>query len=63
MQIHKKIKCLSCGTVILVNEKSNEKCTCQKVVIMEGHVQGIIGKDYIDVSPILLNETETFTSI
>ena len=56
MEIQKKIKCLSCGTVIAVAEGQNTYCSCKKVTIVEGHIQGTLGTDYVDVSPILLNE-------
>lgn len=56
MEIQKKIKCLSCGVVLVLNDKLNNECNCGKVFIIEGHIQGTIGTDYIDVSPILLNE-------
>jgi len=56
MEIQKKIKCLACGTIIIVTEGQNTNCPCKKVVIVEGHIQGNIGTDYVDVSPILLKE-------
>jgi hypothetical protein len=56
MEIQKKIKCLSCGAILVVNEGKTDHCPCEKVIIVEGHIRGILGTDYVDVSPILLNE-------
>jgi hypothetical protein len=56
MEIQKKIKCTSCGTILTVYEGSTSECTCKKVMILEGHIQGTVGTDYIDVSPKLLCE-------
>jgi hypothetical protein len=59
MNIQKKIKCLHCGEIITVFEGTTNHCKCEKVIIVEGHVRGVLGTDYTDVSPVLLNETTT----
>ena len=56
MEIQKKIKCVSCGSVVTVYEGCTTNCNCQKLMIVEGHIVGTLGTDYIDVSPKLLNE-------
>lgn len=56
MQIKKKIKCVECQTIVEVLEGVTCECSCKKVVIVEGHITGTSGVDYIDVSPKLLNE-------
>jgi late competence protein required for DNA uptake (superfamily II DNA/RNA helicase) len=53
MKIIKKLKCNHCGSLI----ESHGKCSCGKVVLCENTiVEGKVGTDYIDLSPILLNE-------
>jgi len=53
LTIPKKIKCVHCETII----ENAGKCSCGKVNLVSGIiVEGSFGKDYIDVSAILLNE-------
>lgn len=54
MQIIKKIKCKHCGEII---EGENVKCTCGKVIIVENTIPpvAIVGIDYEDLTPKLLN--------
>lgn len=53
MKIEKKIKCLHCESEI----KGNGYCKCKAVrVLNEKVILGAEGRDYIDVSPTLLNE-------
>lgn len=53
IMIPKKVKCLKCGDVIDLSVQRNCSCSCNAVVITEGK---IVGNDYVDVSPQLLNE-------
>lgn len=49
----KRLKCNYCDTLV----ERTGKCECGKVVLSENVViQGEIGRDYIDYSPMLLNE-------
>lgn len=49
----KRLKCNYCDTLV---ERTGQ-CECGKVVLSENVViQGEIGRDYIDYSPLLLNE-------
>jgi hypothetical protein len=53
MQLKKKIQCVHCHEII----DGNKRCSCGKVVIVNNIiVEGMIGKDYIDLSQQLLNE-------
>jgi len=53
MQIIKKSKCIHCGSVV----EQNGSCNCGKVKMTNGIItEGILGKDYLDVSAQLLNE-------
>lgn len=53
MQINKKVKCLHCNGVI----EQNGSCNCGKVKITDGTItEGSLGKDYVDISAMLLNE-------
>ena len=58
--ITKKVRCLHCGDEIVGSNFSTEskKCKCAKVG-MNGIIiiEGVEGKDYIDTSAVLLNET------
>jgi len=54
MKISKKVKCLHCNSVI----ENNGRCECQAIFMVEGTVtEGALGKDYLDVSAVLLNES------
>jgi len=57
VKIDKKIKCVHCDNEILVDGVMEGKCTCGAVVVTNGVItEGAIGTDWVDVSPILLNE-------
>lgn len=58
MKINKKIKCLKCGQIIECNDiRCQQKCSCGKIGLTgEIVTEGVIGIDYIDVTPRLLNE-------
>lgn len=58
MKISKKVKCLHCGSVVECNEQICVKsCSCGKVSISgEVITEGVLGKDYVDISAKLLNE-------
>jgi hypothetical protein len=60
MKIPKRIKCLRCEDVLDIDDGKNVKCSCNKIIIVEGYIKGKLGKDYIDVSPVLLNEKVTY---
>jgi len=57
MKIQKKVKCLHCGATLECNEQvCIRKCTCGKVSLSgEVITEGVLGTDYVDVSPRLLN--------
>ena len=58
MKISKKIKCIHCNTILECTETHCVKtCSCKKVSL-NGEIitEGVCGKDYLDVSPKLLNE-------
>ena len=53
MKIIKKVKCNYCGDII----ESHGSCKCKKVILCENQiVDGKVGIDYTDLSPVLLNE-------
>jgi len=53
----KKIKCVHCDNEILVDGVSTKQCTCGSIVVTNGVItEGAIGVDWVDVSPMLLNE-------
>lgn len=53
MEIKKKVKCMHCNGVV----EHSGSCNCGSIVMVEGVVNGAYaGKDYIDISPRLLNE-------
>ena len=53
MIITKKVKCVHCSSVV----EQNGNCTCGKVKLTNGVItEGSLGKDYVDVSAVLLNE-------
>ena len=54
MRIIKKIQCLKCSSII----EENGTCDCGKVQIINNNLitEGVLGKDYIDMSAVLLNE-------
>jgi hypothetical protein len=52
----KKVKCIQCFDVLDSQVSRNCRCTCGKVVIVEGSVFGVENKDYKSLDPILLNE-------
>jgi hypothetical protein len=58
IMIQKKIKCLHCNSEVICSDAINEsKCSCGKNVINRTMiVEGVQGTDYIDVTPVLLNE-------
>jgi uncharacterized protein YbbK (DUF523 family) len=54
MVITKKVKCVHCSSVV----EQNGSCSCGKVKITNGTItEGSLGKDYIDVSAQVLNES------
>jgi len=54
MIISKKVKCVHCGSVV----EQNGSCVCGKVKLTNGIItEGSLGKDYIDVSAQVLNES------
>jgi hypothetical protein len=54
MNITKKIRCLHCKTII----ENNGVCVCGKVRLTNGVItEGSLGKDFVDISAVLLNET------
>lgn len=57
MKINKKVKCLHCGQTLECNEQScNLVCSCGKVKLSgEIITEGVLGTDYMDVTPRLLN--------
>jgi len=58
MKINKTVKCLHCGQIIECTEIACvKKCNCGKISI-NGEIitEGVVGVDYIDISPKLLNE-------
>jgi hypothetical protein len=58
MKINKKLKCVHCGDIVECTESHCVKvCSCGKVSL-NGEIitEGALGKDYVDVSPKLLNE-------
>lgn len=54
----KKVKCVHCNDQIAGSGSNLIKCRCGKVSL-RGNVivEGVEGKDFVDVSPQLLNET------
>lgn len=53
MQINKKVKCVHCQSIV----EHNGSCICGKVKVTNGTItEGILGKDYVDISAQLLNE-------
>jgi hypothetical protein len=53
MTITKKLKCIHCGATV----EQNGSCACGKVKIINGTItEGSLGKDYLDISAVLLNE-------
>lgn len=57
MEIVKKVKCNHCAHVLEFMTVSSTECSCGKVKISRGLVtEGSVGTDYIDVSPVLLQE-------
>lgn len=58
MVLTKKIKCLHCEETLECNNAvCTAKCGCGKVSLNNGIItEGVQGKDYIDISPKLLNE-------
>tara|TARA_Y100000310_G_C20704121_1_gene833219 strand:+ start:11036 stop:11212 length:177 start_codon:yes stop_codon:yes gene_type:complete len=57
MKIQKKVKCVHCGQEIQCTESScSTKCGCGKVSVVGTVItEGVFGKDYIDITPQLLN--------
>jgi len=57
MKLQKKIKCVACGSILECNESTCVcKCSCGKVAINNGIItEGVLGVDYTDVSPKILN--------
>lgn len=54
MNIAKKVRCVHCQTII----EQNGQCVCGKVRLTNGVItEGNLGKDYVDVSAVLLNES------
>ena len=58
MNIEKKVKCVHCNTELSVSDLVVEaKCVCGKIVVTNGLVtEGAHGADWVDISPVLLNE-------
>ena len=57
MKIDKKIKCVHCGNEIVVDGLPEGRCACGTIVVTNGIItEGVVGTDWIDISPILLNE-------
>ena len=58
MNIEKKVKCVHCNTELQVSNLVVEaKCVCGAIVVTNGLVtEGAHGLDWVDVSPVLLNE-------
>lgn len=58
MVLTKKVKCLHCKQELECKDTiCTVTCNCGKVNINSGIItEGVQGKDYIDVSPKLLNE-------
>ena len=57
MKINKKVKCVHCKQELECNETTCvAKCSCGKVGI-HGEVitEGVLGVDYLDITPRLLN--------
>jgi len=57
--IKEKVKCVHCGTELTLDCDviCEVKCECGKVSTNNGViVEGVQGKDWVDVSPRLLNE-------
>lgn len=53
MNITKKVKCNHCGSVV----ETEGTCSCGKVTLSANMVvEGVLGKDYSDMSAQLLNE-------
>lgn len=54
----KKVQCKHCsGVVDLTSTVVSKRCGCGAVASTNGViVEGVVGKDYIDVSPQLLTE-------
>jgi len=54
MIIPKKVKCVHCSSVV----EQNGSCVCGKVKLTNGTItEGNLGKDYVDVSAQVLNES------
>ena len=58
MKIDKKVKCVHCNSEVTLNDTIVEaKCTCGAIVVTNGLVtEGAHGSDWVDISPVLLNE-------
>lgn len=57
MKIKKQIICLHCGVKIECIGNDTISCQCESVrVLGESVIHGVLGQDYMDVSPVLLNE-------
>ena len=57
--IEKKIRCMHCNEVMVVSGYSTvpTKCSCGKIAHNNGVItEGVQGDDWVDVSPMLLNE-------
>ena len=57
--IKKKIKCVHCSDEIMLDEFSSDivSCTCGAIKSSGDIItEGVVGDDWIDVSPKLLNE-------
>ena len=59
MITEKKIKCMHCGSEIVLNcdDICVSTCVCGKISVNNGIIiEGVQGKDWVDISPKLLNE-------
>jgi len=58
MNLKKRIKCIHCDDTLECNDTVCVKtCFCGKISLNCGVItEGVLGKDYIDVSQKLLNE-------
>ena len=58
MILQKKLKCVHCGTIVeCKNGVCQLTCGCGKVKVNGQYIiEGQVGKDFVDVSPQLLQE-------
>jgi len=58
VKIDKKIRCVHCNNELIIDSLiENAQCQCGAIVVTNGLItEGTHGSDWVDISPILLNE-------